>query len=135
VEKKELDKLAKALGAEIITDPEERKKFEKKYGWPRPLLPIAKKSEDADRTMETCGNCKHWDTSGFGLRESWGSEKATSVGTCTLVARRWYPPHSDKMIALNGTEHAHWPGSELIAVITRRDFGCNQFKSYDKKSA
>ena len=33
MEKKELDKLAKALGAEIITDPEERKKFEKKRYW------------------------------------------------------------------------------------------------------
>ncbi len=35
--------IAKALGAEIITDPEEIKKFEKKYGLPHSLLPRPKK--------------------------------------------------------------------------------------------
>ncbi len=35
--------IAKALGAEIITDPEERKEFEQKYGLPYPLVPKCKK--------------------------------------------------------------------------------------------
>jgi hypothetical protein len=64
-----------------------------------------------------------------------GVHKAAMVGQCTLVARHWYPYSPDKMIALNGTGHAHWPGSELIAVITRREFGCNQFRMEDKKPA
>ena len=82
--------------------------------------------------METCGNCKYWDTSGFGLRKAWGSNKASLVGQCQLVARNWYPYSSDKMIALKGIGHTRWPSSELIAVITRREFGCSQFKSEDK---
>ncbi len=85
--------------------------------------------------METCGNCKHWDTTGFGLRKDWGSQKAAQVGKCQLVARSCFPYSPDKMIALTGTEFARWPGSKLIAVITRRKFGCNQFKSEDKNPA
>ena len=80
--------------------------------------------------METCGNCKHWDTTGFGFRN--GSEKGpyrrADVGKCQLVVRSWWPISENKMIALNGTEHARW-ACELISVITRREFGCNQFKS------
>ncbi len=85
--------------------------------------------------MEICGNCKHWDTDGFGLRTAWGGNKASSVGKCHLVARHWYPYSPDKMIALCGVEHAGSPGSSLISVITRREFGCNQFKPFDKKPA
>lgn len=136
MEKKKIKKIAKALGAKIITDPEERKRFEKKYGLPHPLLPMPKKL-DGTLTTETCCNCKHWDTSGFGLRNGpkTGVHRAATVGQCTLVARHWYPYSPDRMIALKGTEHARWPGSELIAVITRREFSCNQFKLEDKKLA
>ena len=79
--------------------------------------------------METCGNCKHWDTTGFGLRNGseFGVHKAASMGKCQLVARDWYPYSPDKMIALNGVQYVCWPASEVIAVITRREFGCNQF--------
>lgn len=122
MEKKKLEKLAKVLGAEIITDLEKRKRFEKKYGFPLNL---------ENRTVETCGDCKHWDTAGFGFREDWGSQKASLVGTCRLVSRSWYPTSDKKMISLMGTEHARWPGSKLIAVITRREFGCNQFKPFN----
>lgn len=69
--------------------------------------------------MEICGNCKHWNTLGFNRRE------ISNVGECNLVARHWYPPSPDKMISLKGTEHSRWP--QLISVITRREFGCNQF--------
>lgn len=87
--------------------------------------------------METCGNCKHWETAGFGLREgsAKGIHRAALVGKCQLVARDWWPYSPDKMIALNGIEHVRWPASELIAVITRREFGCNQFKPEDQKPA
>lgn len=80
--------------------------------------------------MKICGNCKYWDTTGFGMREGpeTGIHRAANIGICTLVARCWYPESINKMISLNGVEHTHWPVSELIAVITRREFGCNQFK-------
>ena len=119
-------KIAEALGAEVITDLKERKRFEEKYGIPLSL---------GNKAVETCGNCKHWDTDGFGLREDWGSQKAAQVGKCQLVARNCFPYSADKMIALIYTEYAGSPGSELIAVITRREFGCNQFKSEDKNPA
>lgn len=85
--------------------------------------------------MEICGNCKHWDTTGFGLRNGTetGVNQAAQVGECQLVARNWYPYLPNKLIALKGTEHVHWPGSSLIAVITRREFGCNQFKPENKE--
>ena len=38
-------KIAKDLGAKHITDPTEKKDFEKKYGWPRPLAPVSKKNK------------------------------------------------------------------------------------------
>lgn len=85
--------------------------------------------------MGTCGDCKHWDTNGFGLRNdpklntsypfAW---KVASVGRCKLVARQWSPESADKMISLSGIEHTRWPVSELIGVVTRREFGCNQWR-------
>lgn len=73
--------------------------------------------------MGTCGNCKHWDTTGFGLPDK------AEVGQCKLVARHWFPTSPEKPIAMNGIEHTRWPVSMLIAVITRREFGCNQFSA------
>ena len=32
-------KIAEALGAEHITDPKEKEEFERKYRYPRPLIP------------------------------------------------------------------------------------------------
>ena len=80
--------------------------------------------------MEKCGDCKHWDTSGFGLRNGsqQGPFKQANVGKCVKVSRHWYPESSKKMISLAGIEHTRWPVSELISVITRREFGCNQFE-------
>ncbi len=81
--------------------------------------------------METCGNCKHWDTTGFGLRDGpkTGVHRAALVGKCQLVAWHWYPYSPNKMIALSGTKLACL-GSDLMAVITRREFGCNQFQQW-----
>lgn len=39
MEKKKLRKLAKDLGARVITDPKERIEFEKKYGLSHPFFP------------------------------------------------------------------------------------------------
>lgn len=84
--------------------------------------------------MKICGNCKFWDTTGFGLRDgpkpgttyplAW---KVASVGKCNSVARNWLPESADKMILLKGLEHTRWPLSGLILVITRREFGCSQW--------
>ncbi|OGN12809.1 MAG: hypothetical protein A3A13_02075 [Candidatus Yanofskybacteria bacterium RIFCSPLOWO2_01_FULL_43_22] len=84
---------------------------------------------------ETCGNCNYWDTTGFGLRygpkpgvvypSAW---KVALVGQCRLVAKHWFPESPDKPISLIGTEHTRYPVSELIAVVTRREFGSNQFQ-------
>ncbi len=83
--------------------------------------------------MKTCGDCKHWDTAGFGmLDKQFGVTPLAKVGKCHIVAKCWYPYSKDKMIALTGVEHTHWPVSELIGVITRREFGCNQFQKRSK---
>ena len=78
--------------------------------------------------MGTCGDCQYWDTAGFGLRDgpAWGSHRLATVGICKKVARLWDYDDPDKMIALIGTEHSKY--SQLIEVVTRREFGCNQFK-------
>ena len=79
--------------------------------------------------MEHCGNCKHWDTWGFGLPDK------ADVGQCNLVARDWYPMRPTKMIALKSIEHVRGLASELIEVVTRREFGCNQFESIKNNPA
>lgn len=86
--------------------------------------------------METCGDCAYWDTTGFGLRNSSGRDahKQTIVGKCGKVALHWSPESPDKMIAMSGIEHVRWPASELISVITRREFGCNQWEERNEKS-
>jgi len=78
-----------------------------------------------------CGECVHWNTTGFGTRDTnqvFGVHRLAVVGKCERVAKNWYPYSEDRPIALNGIEHTRWPVSELISVITRREFGCNQFK-------
>ena len=79
--------------------------------------------------MGTCGNCKHWNVTGFGLHDGsvTSTHKVTSIGECQLVARDWFPESADKMISLRGLEHTRFPVSGIIAVVTRRGFGCNQF--------
>lgn len=80
--------------------------------------------------MGTCGDCKYWDTAGFGMPDRpFGAVPLAKVGKCKLVARHWFPKSPNKMISLSGIEHTQWPVSELISVITRREFGCNQFSS------
>ena len=74
--------------------------------------------------METCGSCKYWDTWGFGER------KNTGLGKCNLVSRSWYPPKLDKMISLIANEYSRAPA--LTGVVTRREFGCNQWAKNDK---
>ena len=73
-------KLAKALGAELVTGVEERKRFEKKYGFPHPLLPITKK---VDRVLTIACN-KH-------LRYMAMRKPKTKCVTCHLIyILRWY---------------------------------------------
>lgn len=71
--------------------------------------------------MGICSDCKHWNTTGF------GTDKSATVGKCDLVARNWYPYREDKKIALSGTGHAKPMSEGLIFVVTRREFGCNQW--------
>jgi len=86
--------------------------------------------------MGTCGDCKKWNTSGFGVRKVVsGNEQVAAVGRCELVAKNWYPPDHEKMISLTGLEYTNWPVSNLITVVTRRGFGCNQFESNKEEPA
>lgn len=76
--------------------------------------------------MGVCGGCKFWDITGF------GEQKDAIQGRCTLVARHNNyqadgPQADGPMIALRGTEHCH--SNADISVITRRNFGCNQYSA------
>ena len=75
--------------------------------------------------METCGDCAFWDTAGYGVR------KDAIQGKCTLVAQHNSYQIDGPIIALTNTEHSKAPG--LIAVITRRHFGCNQHAPRKRK--
>jgi len=127
VAKKKIDpeKMAKALGAKRLTDPKEIEEFEKRYGLPSPFLPRVGRNKKV-RIPRTCGNCKHWDFSGF--TKIAGDRDGADVGRCQIVVNNWNFLRRGKMIAIYGTEHVSWPACELIRVMTQRRFGCNQFK-------
>lgn len=107
-------KLAKALGAKHITDPEEKREFEKKYGLPNLFVNLSKKRQNKKKSRNIFGDAQYKKLKRLCLKSMEDKDKYVpfSVGQYITfiekVARRYINRCKQAVIELNhGAIHGY----------------------------